>query len=421
MSLVKSHHSNLYKISRKSRNTEIALVKDIALNIINKHAPLIVDIENGKVSRNLLEKEIIIYLDQGSHFHTNREQIINDVFNYMFGYSHLQMYIEDESVSDIDGSRFDFFMIKRNGIREIIPTTFENEASFQNFCKLIVIRNGGVINENDCHARVADHKYRLRINVSIKPRNVSGTSLTIRKHRQESFKLADLVKMNALNIEMSILLSKLMKSSARILIIGKGASGKTTLLRALLNEISIKERILVCESDSELYLENPNFIVQRVQKGDNKRSVSLNDLVKDGLTMSLDGYCVGELVGEEIWDFLKAGYTDHKIYGTLHALGVEETFQRILTMIGNTNTNMNDENLMSFLVNSIDIIIYLKKFKVMSITQILSYEKQKMSVELNELFSFVPIYESEVALEGKFVSKNSLKSNLLDEIERKRI
>lgn len=421
MSLVKSHHSNLYKISRRSRNTEIALVKDIALNIINKHAPLIVDIENGKVSRNLLEKEIIIYLDQGSHFHTNREQIINDVFNYMFGYSHLQMYIEDESVSDIDGSRFDFFMIKRNGIREIIPTTFENEASFQNFCKLIVIRNGGVINENDCHARVADHKYRLRINVSIKPRNVSGTSLTIRKHRQESFKLADLVKMNALNIEMSILLSKLMKSSARILIIGKGASGKTTLLRALLNEISIKERILVCESDSELYLENPNFIVQRVQKGDNKRNVSLNDLVKDGLTMSLDGYCVGELVGEEIWDFLKAGYTDHKIYGTLHALGVEETFQRILTMIGNTNTNMNDENLMSFLVNSIDIIIYLKKFKVMSITQILSYEKQKMSVELNELFSFVPIYESEVALEGKFVSKNNLKSNLLDEIERKRI
>lgn len=421
MSLVKSHHSNLYKNNLKTNKTEMTLIKDIAIDIINKHAPLIVDIESGRVSRSLLEKEIVIYLDQSTQYNMNREKIITDVFNYMFGYSHLQKYIDDESISDIDGSRHNFFMIKRNGIKEIVPINFEDENTFLNFCKLIIIRNGGVINENDCHARVADHKYRLRINVSIEPRNISGTSLTIRKHRMNSYSLQDLVKMNTLNDEMNIMLAKLMKSSARIIVIGKGGSGKTTLLRALLNEVSITDRILVCESDSELFPENPNFIVQRVKKGDKGRNAGLQELVKDGLTMSLDGYCVGELVGKEIWDFLKAGYTDHKIYGTLHALGIEETFLRIITMIGDTTTNMNDSNLISFISNSIDIIIYMKKFKIMNITQLIPIRNSTGMPRVNELFAFIPLYETNSLIEGDFVNRNELDDKLKDELKRKRI
>lgn len=417
MSLVKSHHSNLYKGNSNDKLSLDILVKEISIHIISRHASLIVDIENKKASQTLLEHEIIKYLDQISNYKMNRDIVLNAVLNYMFGYSYLQKYIEDESVSDIDGSRYDFFMVKKNGVKEIIPVAFYNEESFYNFCKLIIIRNGGVINENDSHERVADHKYRLRINVSIKPRNISGTSLTIRKHRKKSYILSDFVKMKTISLEMELFLSKIMKTSARILIVGKGAAGKTTLLRALLNEISITERILVCESDSELYPENPNFIVQKVQKGEGNRKTSLDRLVKDGLTMSLDGYCVGEIVGQEVWDFLKAGYTDHKIYGTLHSPGIEETFDRILTMIGDTITNMSFNSLKLFISNSIDIIVYMKKFKVMSITQIFSSENKE--VKYNEIFSFEKLYETNNFLEGKFIKKNNLKGALNEEIQRR--
>ncbi len=421
MSLIKSLHSSIKNETKMSSDTETTLIKDITIHIINSHSPLIVDIENGRANKELLEKEIVKYLDRSSYFHMSREIIIRDVFNYMFGYSHLQKFIDDESVSDIDGSRYDFFMIKRNGIKEIVPITFESEESFHNFCKLIIIRNGGVINENDCHSRVADHKFRLRINVSIKPRNISGTSLTIRKHRKNSYGLEDLVKLNTLSEEMKNSLVSLMRSTARIIIVGKGASGKTTLLRALLDEIPITERILVCESDSELYPSNPNFIVQKVQKGDSKRHATLEDLVKDGLTMSLDGYCVGEIVGVEVWEFLKAGYTDHKIFGTLHALGVEETFFRILTMLGDTTTNMNDENMLSFLANSMDIIIYMKKFKVMCVSQVIKYDKANKKMIINDLFNFESNNENDRAIHGHFVKKNRLDGSLSEEIERRSI
>lgn len=70
-------------------------------------------------------------------------------------------------------------MVKRD-----CPSFFWRRRKFLNFSKLVVIRNGGIINEKDCHARVSDSKFKLRINVTIGPRNVSGPSMTIRKHRQ---------------------------------------------------------------------------------------------------------------------------------------------------------------------------------------------------------------------------------------------
>ena len=64
---------------------------------------------------------------------------------------------------------------------------FGSEKIFDTYCKLVAIRNGGILNENDSHCRVTDERYRLRINVSIRPRNISGPAISIRKHRKNSY------------------------------------------------------------------------------------------------------------------------------------------------------------------------------------------------------------------------------------------
>lgn len=412
MSLIRSHHVKLDDHNAYDQRISIDVIKDIASHIINKHAALIVDIETKLANPELLEKEIIQFLDESNQYQMNRDEVISDVLNYMFGYGILQSFIEDQNITDIDICRYNFVIIKKHGYKEIAPLQFSDEIEFTNFCKLIVIRNGGVINDNDCHARVSDPRFRLRINVSIAPRNTLGTSMTIRKHRMESYDLNSLVLQNMMDHKGKIILKTLMKISSRILIIGKGASGKTTLLRALLKEIPITDRFLVCESESELYPENPNFIVQKVQHHANNKNIKLRELIKDGLTMSLDGYCVGELVGNEVYEFLKAGYTDHRILGTLHAQGIKEVFPRISSMIDDSQIQAKEE----FIFRAIDVVIYMKKFKVMSITEIVHEDNS-----LNEILFFETKLETDERLEGEFCHKSDFKSSLKKEMIRRQL
>jgi len=409
MSLIRSHHVKLDDHNAYDQRISIDVIKDITASIISKHASLIVDIETKLAHPDLLEKEVVQYLDESNQYQMNRDEVITDVMNYMFGYGILQDYIDDQNITDIDVCRYDFIIIKKQGYKEIAPIQFNDELEFTDFCKLIVIRNGGIINENDCHARVSDDRFRLRVNVTIAPRNTLGTSMTIRKHRMNSFDLDDLMVQNMFDDKGKRLLRQLMKVSSRLLIVGKGASGKTTLLRALLKEIPITDRFLVCESESELYPDNPNFIVQKVQTHQTQKKVELRQLIKDGLTMSLDGYCVGELVGNEVFEFLKAGYTDHRILGTLHAQGVEDVFSRINSMIEN-DQKLGD----SFIYNALDIIVYIKKFKIISITEIIHKTNT-----LNEIYRLKINLETDYRLEGDFLSVSDFKSKLKDEMIRR--
>lgn len=412
MSLIRSHQVKITEHNTYQPRLSVEVIKEIVTYIINKHASLIVDIETNHANPDLLYQEITKYLNDTKQYHMNGDEVMKDVWDYMFGYGILQPLIDDEDITDIDVCRYNFILIKKHGYKEIAQIQFSDEVEFTNFCKLIVIRNGGVINQNDCHARISDQNHRLRINVSIAPRNVIGTSMTIRKHRKKAYSLDDLTYLNMMDEATAKLLKHLMKVSSRLVIVGKGASGKTTLLRALIDEISLTERFLVCESESELYPENPNFIVQKVEEKSQKKT-HLMELIRDGLTMSLDGYCIGELVGEEVSEFVKAGYTDHRILGTLHALSVEETIPRMSSMFGKNQM----DNLEAFISKSIDIIIYIKRFKIMTIAEV-CFDGE---VKFNKLVEFEIKLESDATIDGKLKQVGQLKYRLKNEINRKPI
>lgn len=393
MSLIKSHHEPLESFRIKESNFGQELIDEITWMLVQEHAHLIVDIKNSKLSEQLLKEVIIKYLDETYSYTINRDALIEKVIHYMFGYGPLQVLIDNEEISDIDVCRYDFIMIKKNGQKEIIDSQFASEEELSKFAKLVVIRLGGVLNDFDTHARVADEKYKLRINVSAMPRNTTGTTMIIRKHRQEAYKLEDLVKLSMINDPMALLLDRLMQLNSRILIIGKGGSGKTTLLRTLLKSIPITERLLICETEQELYPESHNFINQKVIKKNHSTLVSLKTLIRDGLTMSLDGYCIGEIIGDELNEFIKAGYTDHRILGTFHAKGVDECFRRMMEILNHQDID--------YFHNAFDFVIYMKKFKVVSIIQ-LDGEQEI------ELYSFTPIKEDEMKLYGTFDKKSNL-------------
>jgi pilus assembly protein CpaF len=359
----------------------IAALQD---EIILKFANLIADVESGNVSDSVLKHEISKMVDQQKGLF-NVDAVKRDLFNRLFGYGILQNLIEDTSISDIDVLRYDYVLIKSGGQWGTADCDFGSAAALESYCKLVVIRNGGVLNDADSHCRISDHKNRLRINASIAPRNVNGPTLNIRKHNHDIRTLEKLETLGMMDAPVREKLKVLNASRANIFICGKGAAGKTTLLRALLEEVDNMERVLICESDVELYPQKPNIISQTIKK-DYLGGISrkLSDLILDGLTMGLDTYCIGEIIGAEAWDLIQAGHTDHRVLTTVHATSPNDLFYRLLAMI-EPRTRLSEGALMKMLCQSIDVIIYLKAFKIQNIVKVSGYDVEQSIPVLEQI------------------------------------
>jgi len=392
MPLVKTlNSSSLENTNTLSQREVVAaneLVSKITFDLLKESPQLIADVENGLINRKALEVAIIRNIDKNKYYvGISSDKLIQKVFNYMFGYWDLEKYIKDESISDIDGTRYDYFTICRNGKRSVIPFKFASPAQFENFCKLIAIRNGGILNENDAHCRVSDEANRLRINISIRPRNISGPAINIRKHRQKSYTLEDLERIGMFNSKLMTFFRKIAKSDLNMIFCGKGGAGKTTLLRAIVNNFPLQERVLVCETDTEIYPDNPDFIVQRIKKAnEGGRPVTLRDLVRDGLTMSLDTYIVGEIVGDEAWELVKAGFTGHRVLATIHSRSAKEVFFRLITLIKTAGVDHSEKVLNRMLAESLDIVVHLKDFLVNEVLKVHGYDEKSDRFETETIF-----------------------------------
>lgn len=324
---------------------------------------LIARVGKNQVSKNALQKEIEKRCAENARI-KNPPATASLIMNNIYGYGWLQKYIEDPEITDIDILSYDSIMIRKEGEYFFIPTSFENEEQLSRFLKYVVIRNGGTINEAKPYCRIADHHYKLRINACIEPRNATGASLTIRKHRDKTITLKELRSSGMFDEEKEALIRSACREGKNILICGKGASGKTTLLRAIIDIAGEMERILICEKDAEIFPERKNCIVQRISKRVSGEDVyDLNTMIEEGLTMSLDTYCIGEITGKEAWPLVKAGYSDHRTLATIHAQSAADALDRMLMLCMDDN-RLSEKKVMEMIRKSIDLVIYMKNFKI---------------------------------------------------------
>lgn len=367
-------------------HTNSSIVSKLLDQIIIDFSGLIADIEDNKVDKSVLDKEIEKRISSQKGIY-EPDEVKRLIFDTIYGYGALQPLISDSNISDIDIPRYDFILIKKEGTIEKSQIKFESESEFERFCKLLIIRHGGMINEVDSHCRVSDKINHLRINVCIPPRNVNGTSLNIRKHATRSMCYSELKDLGFIDDQAINILTELSHSKANLLICGKGAAGKTTLLRTLIDSGDEYERVLICETDVELYPQKQNVIVQSIKKNEfGGKTMTLSDLIREGLTMSLDTYCIGEIVGGEAWDFIKAGYTDHRVMATIHASNARDALDRLLMLIEN-ETRIKQAQLMQMISRSVGYIIYIQAFKISEIMKVSHYDNDLSEYVTQSVYS----------------------------------
>jgi pilus assembly protein CpaF len=365
------------------------LIAQVCGKVLATEPALVADVAAGRVERVILENLIQKAADQESlragYYSADLRQ---QAMDFLFGYGPLQEFVDDPEITDIDGTGPAEFTIKRHGVRQAVAVSFGNERTYDTFCRLLIIRQGGQINENDSHSRVTDERFRLRINVTVPPRSATVPTVCIRKHRAVALNLQQLAGIGMFPADLIPQLEAICKSDQSVLICGKGASGKTTLLRSMIKAMPILERILIAESDSEIYPEKPYCLVQRIRKHhEGGRPVSLRDLVADGLTMSLDTYCIGEIVGDEALEFIRAAYSGHRCLATTHAESGQDALARLLSLARPATQGESETSLKSMLTKGVDIVIYLKNFQIQELLAVQSGLDQEGHYEMVELWS----------------------------------
>jgi archaeal flagellar protein FlaI len=200
-----------------------------------------------------------------------------------------------------------------------------------------------------------------RVNATIPPASIDGSTVTIRKFREDPYTIVDLIKFKTLNLEVASFLWCVVDGfgakPANILISGGTGSGKTTTLNVLANFIPESDRILTIEDTAELKLPIKHVIrfEGRPPGLEGKGELSLEILTKNTLRMRPDRIVVGEIRHKEATTLFTAMNTGHDgCMGTVHANSAKETIIRL------TSPPMNVPSLM---LAGIDFIIIQKRLR----------------------------------------------------------
>lgn len=271
------------------------IISNIISFLIKEHSEYLSDINiNRKLVENIVREKVY-----KEYSNMNTESTIKNILDRLFGYYILQKYIDDTDVSDIRVTRFDNIIIKKNGKWEKTNECFQNEEDFLNFVRYCVLKNKGKITNETPIVVVSDRSNNLRIEAGIEPVNVGSPNLVIRIHRPENAKTLEelfITDTEMLDINMYKFLSKAIVAGCNIIISGKGGSGKTTLMRNLINRIPENLSITSSEETAELYSTHPNIIQREILKNRNEdKNVTLEMLTAHSLVMSNDVLVVGEL------------------------------------------------------------------------------------------------------------------------------
>jgi pilus assembly protein CpaF len=204
-----------------------------------------------------------------------------------------------------------------------------------------------------------------RVHVVASPVARSGAYVSIRCHRSRSLRLRDFLNSGSLSAEYFFALQSFVVAKKNILFAGATSSGKTTLLRAIAEEISPVERLLVLEDVAELRLQRDNVVyLQTLEAGphDAGASVNLEGLLRESLRMRPDRLVVGECRGNEAFALIQALHTGHQgSLSTVHANSAIEALQRLEALVLRAEPALGLEFARRLVRNAFDVVVFMKR------------------------------------------------------------
>ena len=166
-----------------------------------------------------------------------------------------------------------------------------------------------------------------RVQASIPPYSVDGPTFNLRLPARKIYTLKDYIEQGSLSVEQAEQLQQVIQDKQNIIVAGGTGSGKTTLVNALLNEITDpNERIILIEDNLELQCNVPNRVRKLIQPPE----LTLSKAIFDSLREYPSRIIVGEVRDKSAYDLISVWNTGHPgNICTVHANSAEDALHRI--------------------------------------------------------------------------------------------
>jgi pilus assembly protein CpaF len=328
------------------------------------------DLDNLEViGRGQLQNEIIYILneiitsEEVPLSQAEREKLIVDVQNEIFGLGPLEPLIADREVDDILVNNSQEIYVEKKGKLHKTEVVFRDDAHLMQIIDRIVSKVGRRIDESSpmVDARLPDGS---RINAIIPPLALDGPALSIRRFGSTPLMMEDLIEKGTMTRDIAQVLDGAVRARLNIIISGGTGSGKTTLLNILSAYIPHNERIITIEDSAELQLKQEHIVrlETRPPNIEGAGAVTQRDLVRNSLRMRPDRIIVGEVRGGEALDMLQAMNTGHDgSLSTLHANTPRDCLSRLETMVLMAGMDLPERAVKEQVAAAINIVIQLSR------------------------------------------------------------
>ena len=292
-------------------------------------------------------------------------------------------------VSELEINGPDQFFIKRNGRRQRIPISLDNEKSYLEFIEDCVVKETDYPDFYEANSSIFESRLRYsaqsgyfqaRCHIVLPPA-AEVPQVTIAKKSQELTSLEAIAAKGTMSQIMKDFLQLCVESDLTIGISGGTGSGKTTLLEALTAFFRKEDRIGVAEDTPELNLkqENVSYLHSVPAKpGRTDGSVELSWIVQQFQRMRVDKLIIGETRGKEFADFLTAANSGMEgSLTTIHANNPILALQKMTNFALKGSERQPIRSINKDIANSIDLIVQIGVFpgeghKILAIQEITS-------------------------------------------------
>ena len=347
--------------------------------------------QRNLVSKQEILKDVEDYLEAKNIDKDIINEVVDQFEKYIWGYYLLNDLIEDESISDIKVLSKDNTRIKQYGERKDGNIHFPSNEILKSFINRIATKNQ--ISLSDINAiqtftdKTTSSKFILRINISTEYVNsVDNPYLHIRKIPKQKYTREQLISYGLATEEQLDFLIDRIKNGNGIIFTGKGASGKTTLMNFLIDEIPHNCSGLVIQENEELFSKtHPDIMFQRVRyaKGEGRIEYTLKDEAINGLLIDLDYFIIGEIKGGEALYFLNASYTGHKCIASVHGVNSTEALNKLAEYV-KYESDYSKSDILKMLKH-LDVC-YMEKFKVKEYSEVKGFDEKRQELIYNTIY-----------------------------------
>lgn len=375
------------------------------LSNLNKRNVDELSVSREKILKDIRE-QLGEYQSEGGAAITEEEKdmVMELIDRELWGYGIIDPFIHEADISDIKIYGAKRVMGKEVGQRIPLPVEFDSEKVYLKFVSKLLERNKinlGTANAIQTFTDTSLDDFILRITVISALLTDSGLPvIAVRKIPKDKYDLMNLTHkgmfqkgsrekkvkekdrqarvFEQMNPQLGPLIMKMIHSKG-ILFTGKGASGKTTLMNAMIAEIPHDESVMICQENAELFdLNHPDLFGCHVltNTGDSKISYELGDLTRAALLVDLDRVIVGEVKnGSEAAGLSKASMTGHKCWTSVHGESCQMAVDKMADYISQATGYSTRDALKQLL--GFEYVVHLKDFRVDEVVRIAGWNTEE--------------------------------------------